>query len=94
MSLRDEAMVAEPLGAGLEEPPDRNGAFPRLDEDQRALLAVGELQPVSAGEVLFRAATTATTSSWWIPERSRSCVATAPKITSSRFTAPTASWAS
>jgi CRP-like cAMP-binding protein len=46
--------VSEPLGAGIEEPPDRNGAFPRLDEDQRArLLAVGELRQVESGEVLF-----------------------------------------
>ena len=39
--------MSEPLGAGLEEPPDRNGAFPRLTEDQRARLrAVGEVRPV------------------------------------------------
>jgi thioredoxin reductase (NADPH) len=47
--------VTEPLGIGLEEPPDRNGAFPRLNDDQRArLLAVGELRQVVAGEVLFK----------------------------------------
>jgi thioredoxin reductase (NADPH) len=47
--------VTEPLGIGLEEPPDRNGAFPRLDDDQRArLLAVGELRKVVPGEVLFK----------------------------------------
>jgi thioredoxin reductase (NADPH) len=46
--------VTEPLGIGLEEPPDRNGAFPRLNDDQRArLLAVGELRKVVPGEVLF-----------------------------------------
>ena len=46
--------MTEPLGIGLEEPPDRNGAFPRLDDDQRArLLAVGELRKVVPGEVLF-----------------------------------------
>ena len=47
--------MTEPLGIGLEEPPDRNGAFPRLDDDQRArLLAVGELRKVVPGEVLFK----------------------------------------
>jgi thioredoxin reductase (NADPH) len=46
--------VTVPLGIGLEEPPDRNGAFPRLNDDQRArLLAVGELRKVVPGEVLF-----------------------------------------
>ena len=46
--------MTEPLGIGLEEPPDRNGAFPRLDDDQRArLLAVGELRKVVPGDVLF-----------------------------------------
>jgi thioredoxin reductase (NADPH) len=46
--------VTEPLGIGLEEPPDRNGAFPRLNDEQRArLLAVGELRKVVPGEVLF-----------------------------------------
>jgi thioredoxin reductase (NADPH) len=47
--------LGEPIGAGIEEPPDRNGAFPRLDDDQRArLLAVGELREVASGEVLFQ----------------------------------------
>ncbi len=47
--------MTEPLGIGLDEPPDRNGAFPRLDDDQRArLLAVGELRTVVPGEVLFK----------------------------------------
>jgi thioredoxin reductase (NADPH) len=47
--------AGEPLGAGIEEPPDRNGAFPRLDDDQLArLLAVGELRKVAPGEVLFQ----------------------------------------
>ena len=46
--------MTEPLGIGIEEPPDRNGAFPRLNDDQRArLLAVGELRDVEPGEVLF-----------------------------------------
>jgi thioredoxin reductase (NADPH) len=47
--------VTEPLGIGVEEPPDRNGAFPRLDDAQRErLLAVGELRKVVPGEVLFQ----------------------------------------
>jgi len=47
--------VTEPLGIGLEEPPDRNGAFPRLNDDQRArLLAAGEMRKVVRGEVLFK----------------------------------------
>ena len=48
--------TSEPIGAGLPEPPDRNGAFPRLTDDQRArLLARGLLRKVASGEVLFRA---------------------------------------
>jgi thioredoxin reductase (NADPH) len=47
--------VSEPIGAGVEEPPDRHGAFPRLDEEQRARLrAAGEVRAVESGEVLFR----------------------------------------
>jgi thioredoxin reductase (NADPH) len=47
--------MAEPLGAGLEETVDRNGAFPRLGDGQRARLrAVGEVRKVQSGEVLFR----------------------------------------
>jgi thioredoxin reductase (NADPH) len=47
--------MTEPLGAGVEEPPDRQGAFPRLDERQRARLrSVGELITVASGDVLFR----------------------------------------
>ena len=47
--------MAEPLGAGLEETVDRNGAFPRLGDEQRARLrAVGEVRKVQSGEVLFR----------------------------------------
>jgi thioredoxin reductase (NADPH) len=45
----------EPLGAGMAEPIDRNGAFPRLTEEQRARLrAVGSTREVTPGEVLFR----------------------------------------
>ncbi len=55
MSSDSEEAAGEPLGVGIEEPPDRNGAFPRLDDDQRArLLAVGELRKVAPGEVLFQ----------------------------------------
>ena len=47
--------MSEPLGLGMEEAADRHGAFPRLDEEQRALLRrVGEVRTVKAGEVLFR----------------------------------------
>jgi thioredoxin reductase (NADPH) len=47
--------VSEPLGAGFEEPPDREGAYPRLDDVQRAkFLAVGKRREVASGEVLFR----------------------------------------
>jgi thioredoxin reductase (NADPH) len=45
----------EPLGAGMAEPVDRNGAFPRLNAEQRGRLrAVGQVRPVEPGEVLFR----------------------------------------
>jgi thioredoxin reductase (NADPH) len=48
-------MSAEPIGAGVEEPPNRNGAFPRLGEEQRAILrGVGEVRAVEQGDVLFR----------------------------------------
>jgi len=47
--------MTEPLGAGLEEASDRNGAFPRLSDEQRARLrAVGRVRVVETGEVLFR----------------------------------------
>jgi thioredoxin reductase (NADPH) len=43
------------LGLGMDEPPDRHGAYPRLDDDQRARLrAAGEVRAVRPGEVLFR----------------------------------------
>jgi len=49
------AGLGDPLGAGVPEPPNRNGAFPRLDEEQRARLRmVGDLRKVKAGDVLFR----------------------------------------
>ncbi len=47
--------MTEPLGAGLDEPPDRHGAFPRLDDEQRARLrVVGDVRAVESGEVLFQ----------------------------------------
>jgi thioredoxin reductase (NADPH) len=47
--------MSEPLGAGMEEPENRNGAFPRLDDEQRARLrALGCVRRVESGEVLFR----------------------------------------
>src|SRR5205807_4248382 len=50
-----DAGPSGPLGAGVPEPPNRNGAFPRLDEEQRARLRmVGDMRKVSAGDVLFR----------------------------------------
>ena len=46
----------EVLGAGLEETPDRDGAFPRLDEEQRGRLRMlGTVRSVEPGEVLFAA---------------------------------------
>jgi len=45
---------SQPIGLGMDEPADRHGAFPRLDEEQRTRLrASGELRTVGAGEVLF-----------------------------------------
>ena len=45
----------QPLGLGIDEPVNRQGAFPRLDDEQRARLhAAGEVRAVQSGEVLFR----------------------------------------
>jgi thioredoxin reductase (NADPH) len=45
-----------PIGAGVPETADRDGAFPRLDENQRARLReLGRLRAVEPGEVLFAA---------------------------------------
>jgi thioredoxin reductase (NADPH) len=50
-----DTSLAEPLGVGVPEPANRNGAFPRLDAEQRARLrAVGEVREVQPGEILFR----------------------------------------
>ena len=47
--------MTEVLGVGMEEPANRQGAFPRLSDDQRARLrAAGTLRAVGPGEVLFR----------------------------------------
>ena len=46
----------QPIGAGEPETVDRDGAFPRLDEDQRARLReLGRVRTVEPGEVLFAA---------------------------------------
>lgn len=45
-----------PVGTGVPETPDRDGAFPRLDEDQLAVLRrLGHVREVEPGEVLFAA---------------------------------------
>jgi thioredoxin reductase (NADPH) len=47
--------TSQPLGHGIAEPPDRNGAHPRLGDEQRARLrAFGETIPTETGQVLFR----------------------------------------
>jgi thioredoxin reductase (NADPH) len=47
---------AAAIGAGLAETADRDGAFPRLDEGQRARLrSLGRVRAVEPGEVLFSA---------------------------------------
>ena len=47
--------MATALGLGLEEPLDRNGAFPRLDDQLRRRLAdAGERRAVTTGDILFR----------------------------------------
>jgi thioredoxin reductase (NADPH) len=45
----------EPVGAGLPETAERDGAFPRLEDDQLARLErLGEVRHVEPGETLFR----------------------------------------
>jgi thioredoxin reductase (NADPH) len=45
-----------PIAVGVPETPDRDGAFPRLDANQRARLReVGRVRKVESGEVLFAA---------------------------------------
>jgi thioredoxin reductase (NADPH) len=46
--------MSEPIGAGIEEPVDRNGAFPRLGDEQRARFrSAGTVRTVEPGEILF-----------------------------------------
>jgi thioredoxin reductase (NADPH) len=48
--------LVEPIGVGREETAERDGAFPRLDEEQRTRLrALGRVRKVESGEILFRA---------------------------------------
>jgi thioredoxin reductase (NADPH) len=55
MSEQPATEVAEPIGAGIAEPENRNGAFPRLEEDQRARMrALGTVRKVKTGDLLFR----------------------------------------
>jgi thioredoxin reductase (NADPH) len=55
MRSRWSCCVGDPLGLGLEETDDRQGAFPHLNEEQRAQFrAVGEVRSVKPGEVLYR----------------------------------------
>ncbi|HWX51944.1 MAG TPA: FAD-dependent oxidoreductase, partial [Solirubrobacteraceae bacterium] len=47
--------MSEPIGAGVEEPENLHGAFPRLDEQQRARLRdLGTVRNVKTGDILFR----------------------------------------
>jgi CRP-like cAMP-binding protein len=47
--------VSQPLGLGMDEPLDRHGAFPRLNDEQRARLREqGEVLAVEPGQILFR----------------------------------------
>jgi thioredoxin reductase (NADPH) len=48
--------TGEVIGAGMPETQERDGAFPRLDEDQMARLrGLGRLRSVKPGDVLFQA---------------------------------------
>ena len=52
--MTDVTGAVEPIGAGEEETPDRDGAFPRLADEQLARLrALGRVRRVEAGEILF-----------------------------------------
>jgi thioredoxin reductase (NADPH) len=47
--------VPDVLGIGLDEPLDRNGAFPRLNDEQRGRLrTIGTVRDVLPGDLLFR----------------------------------------
>jgi thioredoxin reductase (NADPH) len=55
-SRRRELSVKDVIGAGVAETADRDGAFPRLDDEQRARFRkLGRLRAVEPGEVLFAA---------------------------------------
>jgi thioredoxin reductase (NADPH) len=48
--------TGQPIGAGSRETPERDGAFPRLDDSQRSRLrGFGRVRKVEPGEVLFAA---------------------------------------
>ncbi len=52
----DAVRLADPPGVHLPETPDRDGAFPRLDDEQRARFRrLGRLRTVEPGEVLVSA---------------------------------------
>ena len=47
--------TGEPVGFGIEEPANRHGAFPRLDDEQLARLRmIGDIVDVKPGDVLFQ----------------------------------------
>jgi thioredoxin reductase (NADPH) len=47
--------TGEPLGFGFEEPPNRQGAFPRLDDEQLAQFRMlGDIMRVEPGDILFK----------------------------------------
>src|SRR5712672_2155620 len=47
--------TGEPLGFGIEEPPNSHGAFPRLDDEQLARFRmVGDIVKVEPGDILFQ----------------------------------------
>src|SRR3712207_884365 len=53
--MADRGAAEEVIGAGVEETPDRDGAFPRLDEPTRARFReLGRVRRVEPGDVLFR----------------------------------------
>ena len=47
--------MSQPLGTGVEEPANRHGAFPRLDDEQRAVFReAGAVRAVQPGDALFQ----------------------------------------
>src|SRR3954447_15418379 len=53
---RWSATSSKPIGTGVPEAVDRDGAFPRLEPEQLARLrSLGRVRPVEPGEVLFAA---------------------------------------